>query len=181
MSQRSYEEWLQAEARSARNRRRPLVLASLFLLIFFTMRYLWEQAAGSIVERVVIHDIIVKPTSWVIQAIWPEQQVVAFAERLVSPLGRLNVLIGCDGLEMLFLLMAAFLAYPFAWRARLAGILLGAALVYALNVGRIVSLWHAWILHRDMFEWLHGTILPLALVACVFLFFLAFVFRCDDS
>jgi exosortase/archaeosortase family protein len=82
-------------------------------------------------------------------------------------------------METLFLLTAAFMAYPFAWRPRLLGLGLGALLVFALNQVRIVALWHAFLHDRGLFGLLHGTVLPLALVAVCLVFFLAFIARHD--
>lgn len=171
----SYPELLEAEARAEARRRHPLRLLTVFLLAFFALQYGWEMARGSAVERLVIDRLTVQPAAWLIDELWPEHGVAAQGHRLVSAHGRLNVLNGCEGLETLFLLVAAFLAYPLAWRARLAGILSSIGLVFVLNQGRIVLLWQAWLSDRTHFGLLHGTLLPLALVALSLLFFLAFL------
>ncbi|MEW5769030.1 MAG: exosortase/archaeosortase family protein [Pseudomonadota bacterium] len=173
----SYGELLQEEARAAARRRGPWRLLLLFLATFFALQYAWEMGRGTGLERLVIHDLTARPAAWVIGQAWPEQAVRAVDNRLVSSQARLNILNGCEGLETLFLLVAAFVAYPFAWRARLIGIGLGALLVFALNQGRIVALWHAFLHDRALFGLLHGTVLPLALVAICLLFFLAFLAR----
>ena len=175
----SYQELLDAEARAEAARRRPLRLLLLFLAVFFSMQYAWEMSRGTGLESLVIHDFTARPAAWIIDAIWPETGVEARAHRLVSPRGRLNILNGCEGLETLFLLSAAFLAYPFAWPARLLGLGLGVLLVFVLNQARIVALWHAFLHDRALFGVLHGTVLPLALVAVCLVFFMAFVARHD--
>lgn len=177
MSDLSYSELLAAEARAAARRRHPLTLLALFLAAFFTLQYAWEMSRGSALERLVIDRLTVAPAAWVIDALWPEQQVDAQGHRLVSPQARLNVLNGCEGLETVFLLWAALLAYPLAWRARLAGMLLGTLLVYVLNQGRLVLLWHVFVHERERFGLMHGTLLPLAMVVLVLLAFLGFLAR----
>lgn len=166
---------LDAETRAVANRRRPRRMMLIFLGAFLVLHLLWYSAAGTGFERMVIHDIIVRPAAWIIQLFWPDQQVVARAHQLLSPAGRLSILTGCDGMETLFLLWAAFIAYPFSWRTRLIGFTLGALAVYAVNQGRIVTLWQAWIFDRALFAPLHGVVLPLAMVAFCMLFFLAFL------
>ena len=97
----------------------------LFLATFLSLQYVWEMSRGSAVERFVIHDLTVTPAAWIIDQIWPEAGVEAREHRLVAPTGRLNILNGCEGLETLFLLLAAFVAYPFSWRSRLFGLFPG--------------------------------------------------------
>jgi exosortase/archaeosortase family protein len=175
----SYPELLEAEALATANRRRPARMALIFLFFFAALYFLWESAAGSRFEYLVIHDMIVRPAAWIIQQVWPEQHVVARGHQLLSPGGRLNVLVGCDGLEMLFLLWAAFFAYPFSWRVRMTGLISGAILIYVVNQGRIVTLWHVWISDRALFPALHGVVLPLVMVAFCLAFFMIFLVRYD--
>lgn len=175
----SYDQLLAQEARAEARRRRPPRLLLIFLAVFFALQYAWEMSRGSPIERAVIDHATVAPAAWLIDSLWPGQGIRAEGHRLVSPHGRLNVLNGCEGLETLFLLVAAVLAYPFPWRARLAGLLLGTLLVYGLNQARLVLLWHAFQQDRALFGLLHGTVLPLAMVALCLLGFLWFVARHD--
>lgn len=171
----SYEELIQEEARHAARRRAPLRLLLVFLAVFFSLQWGWEMSRGTVLEQVVIHDLTARPAAWLINQFWPGSGVEAQAHRLVSAQGRLNILNGCEGLETLFLLFAAFIAYPFTWRMRLAGMVLGALFVFVINQGRIIALWHAFLADRSLFGLLHGAGLPLLMVACCLLFFLAFL------
>jgi exosortase/archaeosortase family protein len=173
----SYQEFLQSEARQQARLRSPLRLLALFLAAFFALQYAWEMCRDTPVEQVVIHDFTARPAAWLIHQIWPEEGVRAAGHRLVSEQGRLNILNGCEGLETLFLMTAAFIAYPFVWRARLLGMALGALLVFVLNQGRIIALWHAFLHDRALFGILHGTVLPLAMVAVCLIYFLVFLSR----
>ncbi len=177
MPDQSYEEFLASDARTEVRRRRPLRLLLLFLATFLVLQYGWEMSRGTALERVVIHDLTVQPSAWAINRIWPEAGVLAKEHRLVAPKGRLNILNGCEGLETLFLLVAAFVAYPFAWRARLLGIALGVGVVFVLNQARIILLWQAFKHDKAIFGMLHGTVLPLAMIAGCLAFFLVFLAR----
>jgi exosortase/archaeosortase family protein len=177
----SYEALLKAEAQAQLQRRRPLWIAVIFLFVFCVLALLWDSAGGTAFERLIIHDLTVRPAAWVIGQVWPEQNVVAQGHRLLSPLGRLNILVGCDGLETLFLLVAAFVAYPFTWRARLTGLALGTALIFCVNQARIVLLWQAWLSDRSLFALLHGILLPAAMIVCCLAFFIAFLVRHDKA
>ncbi len=181
MADLSYEEFLQADAIAAARRRHPLRLLLLFLATFFILQYAWEMARGTGLEHFIIDDITVRPSAWIIDTLWPGSAVRAEGHRLVAPAGRLNVLNGCEGLETLFLLLAAFIAYPFGWRTRLLGMALGTGLVFVLNQARIVTLWAAFLNDKVLFGLLHGTILPLTLVAACLAYFLVFLSRHDPQ
>lgn len=173
----SYQEFLDEEVRVHTRRRHPVLLVAIFLAVFFSLQYAWEMSRGSHLEQVVIDQATVAPAAWIIHSIWPDQGVTAQGYRLVSPHARLNILNGCEGLETLFLLLAAIVAYPFTWRVRLLGLGLALPLVFILNQMRIVTLWHAFLHDRALFGVLHGVVLPLLLVAICLVFFLVFIAR----
>jgi len=85
----------------------------------------------------------------------------------VAPGGGLNVLQGCEGLDLLCLWLAAVAAGPFTWRGRLLGWTLGALLVFALNQVRLLSLFQLFRHQRDWFGDAHGLWWPLVLVGLV--------------
>lgn len=62
---------------------------------------------------------------------------------------------GCNGVEASLILVAAMLAYPAAWRQRVAGIAVGLVAVQALNVVRLVSLFYIGQWSPRAFEWAH--------------------------
>lgn len=172
-----YAALLHADAQAQARRRQPLRLILIFLAVFFALQYAWEMSRDTWVERAVIDHATVVPAAWLINALGTAAPVHADAYRIVSPLARLNIRNGCEGLETLFLLVAAFFSQPFPWKARLWGIGLGTLLVYGLNQARIVILWHAWLDQRSLFGVLHGTVLPLAMIAVCLAYFLVFLTR----
>lgn len=147
----------------------------IFLSVFFSLQYAWERSRDTALERLVIDRATVTPAAWWIARLWPDQTVSAQGHSLIAAHSRLNILNGCEGLETLLLLIAAFFSYPFSWRQRIVGISSGAMLIYVLNQARIVLLWYANQHSPQLFGLLHGTILPLALVAISFIFFLMFL------
>ncbi|MFN0316682.1 MAG: exosortase/archaeosortase family protein, partial [Burkholderiales bacterium] len=82
---------------------------------------------------------------------------------------------GCEGTEVMFLLLAAFAAVPMAWRDRFIGLAIGIAGVFVLNQARILALFYAFRTNRALFDSLHTLILPAVLVAAVALYFHAFI------
>lgn len=145
--------------------------AILFIATFAALQALWTSVAGSSAERLVIDKATVEAAAGWIRLLTPEVPVVAAGPRLTAPGGGINVLKGCEGTDILFLLLAAFAVARLRWRHRLAGIALGATIVYLLNQVRVVALFYAYRQDRTLFDLLHGTIGPLLLVVLIGLFF----------
>jgi exosortase H (IPTLxxWG-CTERM-specific) len=68
------------------------------------------------------------------------QEVVRTGTVLRSPRFAVNIRNGCNGLEAMVILLAAMVAFPAPWRARLAGLALGAAAIQVVNLVRVVAL-----------------------------------------
>lgn len=148
-----------------------------FLLVFAALQAVWTSARDSAIERVVIDRITVIPAVFLINAATPHVGAAAEGFRIRAPGGGINILHGCDGLDVLFLLIAGFVAAPSPWRRRLSGMAIGVGFVYVLNQARILALFYAHRGDPQLFNLLHGTVLPLVLVAAVAFFFLAWIGR----
>lgn len=142
-----------------------------FAALFFAVQAWYGASAGGAVERFVIHDLTVRPAAWLIGRLDPAAGVTAEGASLKSPRGGLNVLNGCEGTDVAFLLASAMLVAPLAWRARLAGVAAALALTLALNQVRVLALFYALRADRAWFDALHGFVGPLVLVAAAAGFF----------
>ena len=67
---------------------------------------------------------------------------------------------GCDAIEPAALFIAALLAFPATWRARLVGALIGVTVLQILNVVRIASLVRIGQTRPDWFETIHVEVWP---------------------
>lgn len=150
---------------------------AIFLGVFASLQWVWSEARGSWAERLLIHEATVKPAAMLIRTLSPEIDAQADGSRIRAPGGGLNILNGCEGTEVMFLLIAAFAAVRMDSRRRLAGLALGLAVVYVLNQARILALFHAFRSDRSLFDLLHTTVLPALLVAVVALYFYGFLHR----
>ena len=157
---------------------RPLWLqALLFGAVFLLLQTGYGALRGTWVERLAIDTLTVKTAAWSIRALTPDVAVQAVGTRLKAPGGGINIINGCEGTEVLFLLCAAFASAALPWRARLTGVLAGALLVFALNQGRILALFYAYRSDKALFDLLHGTVAPLVLIVLSALFFLYWLER----
>ena len=62
---------------------------------------------------------------------------------------------GCNGVEASLILLAALLAYPAEWRARLWGAVAGFAAIQIANLARIITLFYLAGWHPSVFEFAH--------------------------
>lgn len=114
-------------------------------------------------------------SAWVIQQIAPAEQVRPSGTRLVSPRVTLDIMKGCEGFEVMVILVAAMLAYPAPWGKRAAGLVAGCALLYILNVVRLVCLYVVARYRPALFDALHVVFWQSLLVCLGALMFLAWV------
>ncbi len=155
---------------------RPLGLTvALFLGTFMLLQWAWSEARGTWIERLVIDQMTVKTAAWLIDTLDPAIGVQAAGSRLKAAGGGINILNGCEGTEVAFLLACAMLVAPMVWRARLLGLAVGCLLVFVLNQGRVLVLFYAFRADRALFDALHGVIAPLLLILAASVFFLVWL------
>ena len=147
----------------------------IFLVLFAAMQALWGQARGTAVERVLIDRVTVGSAAALVNLLTPQVAAQAEGTRIRAAGGGLNILNGCEGLEVLFLLTAAFAVVPLPARRRWAGLASGILFVFAINQVRILALFYAYRSDKVLFDLLHGTVAPVILIALAALFFFAWV------
>ena len=142
-----------------------------FAASFMALQALWEAARNTWIERLWVHDLTVRSATALINLITPQARATAEGTRIVAPGGGLNVMFGCEGTDVVFMLSAAFLVFAMPLRARLWGLATGLAWVLLLNQARILALFCAYRSDRALFELLHSTAAPLLMVVLTGLFF----------
>jgi len=150
-------------------------VVSIFLLVFVFLQWGWSAARDTWLERVVIHHATVATAVALIRLGTPEIPAQAAGASIKAPGGGLNILNGCEGTEVMFLLVAAFVAVRLHWRHRAAGLAFGLAFVFILNQARILALFYAFRADRALFDALHTAVLPVILIALSAAYFYAFL------
>jgi exosortase family protein XrtM len=151
----------------------PLRFALTFTLCFAALFGGFEASRGSAFERFVVEDLILVPTTALIDRITPDEHAELTSGRVIaSPGANLHVTRGCEGIEMFLLLVSGIVAFPASARRRAQGLLLGSLLAYTLSISRLMALHY--ILHYSPAAWeaLHGLVLPLAPIILMGLFFM---------
>ncbi len=82
---------------------------------------------------------------------------------------------GCNGVEATIVLIAAVIAFPASWKARLAAIALGFLAVQALNIARIISLFYLGDWNLAVFSWVHLYLWPVLIMLDVLIVFIIYL------
>jgi len=151
----------------------PLGFAVKFVLCFAVLFGAFEASRGSAFERFVVEDMILVPTTDLINVVTPREQAQLAADRVISsPGSNLHVTRGCEGIEMFLLLVAGIIAFPASGRQRLRGLLIGSILAYVLSITRLMALHYILRYSPEAWQALHGLVLPLAPIIVIALYFM---------
>jgi exosortase family protein XrtM len=151
--------------------REPLRFALRFLVGFAVLVGGFEAARGTRFEQFLVEDLVIRPAAAVVNSLTPADRAWVQGRTLASASASLLVTRGCEGVEIVALLVAAIAAYPANLQHKLPGLLAGCLLAYALSVGRLVALHYTLQDHPASWEAMHGVISPLAPVILMGLFF----------
>lgn len=160
-----------------RNRRARFL--TLFLLILF--------ASFAFIAWNPINDRVIVPftsglaavASWILNLLG--QQTSAFGTGISSPTFAVDVKNGCNGIEAMLILLAAILAFPMSWRARVQGIALGTVLIQILNMIRITTLYLLGKYHPQLFDIFHNAVWQVVIVFSAVVFFFGWVRRVGSA
>ncbi len=96
---------------------------------------------------------------------------------ILSPEFGISVVTACTGLFIAGLFVAAVVAFPASWRARLVGVGLGLTALFAVNVLRLVSLYYIGRYWPSVFDSAHQLVWQSLLIAIAVLLWLAWAGR----
>lgn len=75
-----------------------------------------------------------------------------------SPRFAVNIENGCNGVEAMIIFLAAVLAFPAPWKARLAGLAIGIAAIQVVNLVRVIALFLTGVHFPDFFDSSHTVV-----------------------
>ena len=95
---------------------------------------------------------------------WMGEQTTVTGTLITSTTFAVDVRNGCNGVEAMLILVAAILAFPAPWKARLAGVGVGTVIIQVLNLVRIDTLYLLGKYRPELFEIFHNAIWQVAIV-----------------
>ena len=143
----------------------------IFLIVFICLQVFWAWQRHSLLCTFFIEGLTVKSAVNIVNLLTPSVMAAAKNTSISAVGGGINVYSGCEGVEVIFMLMAAMLIAPISLRAKLLGTLSGSVFIFMLNQIRLVSLFYLVRFDKNWFDLAHGLIAPIALVALTALFF----------
>ena len=126
--------------------------------------------------NVIYYHGVVTICADLINWIAPMEQVLAQHNHLLSAKADLEIVRGCDGAGVLFLMVSAIVVFPSNWRRKLLGLILGISLVYSLNLLRVCGLYFVITCHADWFLLIHTYLAPtlMIIIGCCYFAWWAF-------
>ncbi len=149
---------------------------TLFIGCYALLNYGYFKIPDDLFMNVIYYHGVVTICADLINMLAPLEQVLAQQNHLLSAKANLEIVRGCDGAGVLFLVVSAIIAFPSTWRRKLIGLFMGIGLIYLLNLLRISILYFVIAYHLDWFLLVHVYLAPtlMVLVGCCFFAWWAF-------
>jgi exosortase family protein XrtM len=142
----------------------------LFVGCYALLNYGYFKIPDDLFMNVIYYHGVVSICADLINMIAPLEQVLAQQNHLLSAKANLEIVRGCDGAGVLFLVVSAIVTFPSTGRRKLIGLLLGIGLIYLLNLLRISILYFVIAYRPDGFQLIHVYLAPtlMVLVGCCY-------------
>ncbi len=138
-------------------------------LLFISFEWAYFLIPDHVLRDVIYHRGLVNPCAAFITLLNANELVTAQQNFLLAPAARLEIVRGCDGAGVIFLLAAAMLAFTCSSRAKFWGLLIGIVFMLLVNYGRIVGLYFIAAYKSQWFALVHSYLAPtfIILLGCL--------------
>jgi exosortase family protein XrtM len=143
----------------------------IFIVLFISLQTL-HFAVRPHVTPFIVYKLTTAVSSKVINIITPAENTVCHQEYLISGNFRLKIDRGCEGVEGIFILIAAILAYPAGLVSKLKGLFGGILIVYGFNIARIAGLYYILKYKPDLFDLMHMYVGQTVIIIIAVLYFI---------
>jgi len=151
-----------------------------FAVIFTALMGLY-LVSTPYVSRFIIHRLNAGTASRIINLCTPGERTVARRDAITAPGISLSIAKGCEGIETMILVIAALAAYFMPARRKLEGIAAGIALIYVVNLVRIISLYYIFRYRPAWFDFAHLYFWQVVIIFIGVAFFLFWIERFGQS
>jgi exosortase H (IPTLxxWG-CTERM-specific) len=127
------------------------VLGFAVLMILFYIFWLSDFSQTVFQPKVV--SVNAKMSSWILNIFG--MNTTADQALLSSSAFSVSIARGCDAIEAMALYASALLSFPARWKFKIPGFIAGIALLFVLNIARIISLFLTGIYFPKAFEIMH--------------------------
>ncbi|MEM7466406.1 MAG: exosortase family protein XrtM [Pseudomonadota bacterium] len=144
----------------------------LFILLYAVMHFSYLAVPIEYLINFVYRWCINEPAAWVINTLTAPDTVRVEGHRLISKTAILEIVRGCDGSGVFFIMASAILAFSASFKFKAWGVLSGLVLIYLLNQTRVVVLYFVVSIKPDWFTPLHTYYIPTLLIIIMCCFFI---------
>lgn len=153
----------------------------LFLGCYALLDYAYFKIPVDLFVNVIYYHGVVAICADLINFLAPLEQVLAKQNHLLSAKADLEIVRGCDGAGVLFLVVSAVLVFPSGLKRKVLGLLLGIGLIYTINLVRICVLYFIIAYHPDWFQLIHTYVAPTLMVVLGCFYFAWWAFGSADQ
>lgn len=144
-----YREWLQF---------------TLFVGCYVLLDYAYFKIPVDLFVNVIYYHGVVAICADLVNWLAPLEHVLAKQNHLLSAKADLEIVRGCDGAGVLFLVVSAVLVFPSGLKRKLLGLVLGIGLIYSINLLRIFALYFVIAYQPGWFQLIHTYVAPTLMV-----------------
>ena len=141
-------------------------------ILYGVFHWAYHQVPDTTLRTVIYPNLIGHSAAKVINTMTPERKVRVKDNTISSNKAVLNIVRGCDGSGVWFMLMAAILGFGAKFKHLLVGVVLGTIAVYSINQVRIVGLYYLIEWNRNYFPMVHTYFAPTLIIFLIAAFFL---------
>lgn len=147
----------------------------LFVLIFVVIQSLYYFSnVFTIPYRLQKVNALVSST--IINTVTPRENTTAEGRSLKWGVSSVEIGWGCEGIEGIFIIIAALSAYYMGLREKLLGILVGTLFLYCLNIARIVMIYYTIRYKSALFDIMHMYVGQTFIIFFGVLFFVVWIY-----
>jgi len=160
-----------------RLKRREIRFIILFVL-FFSFGQMLHYHYRFQIASVVVNHYNAKVSSHIINFLTPGENTSAQDRVIKSDKVRLEIALGCEGIEAVILVTAAICAFSAGIWAKFLGILLGTLIIYLSNLARIIGLYYTLRYIPNLFSTMHVYVGQTVIIFIGVLFFITWTLNC---
>ncbi len=145
----------------------------LFIILFAVFEGLYFLVPIDYLNNTLYPLLITEPCTAIINFFNGDSSVVARNSFIQSRTANLQIVRGCDGSGVLFLLIAAILAFNTSLKNKFVGIISGILFVYIVNTIRIIFIYYIVSHYKQYFVEFHSLIAPSIIILLTSMAFIA--------
>lgn len=153
----------------------------LFIGCYALLDYAYFKIPDELFANVIYYHGVVLVCADLINWLAPLEQVLPKQNHLISNKADLEIVRGCDGAGVLFLLVSAILVFPAKSGKKLTGLMLGMGLIYVLNLLRISVLYFVIAYQAGWFQLVHTYLAPTLMVMAACAYFAGWALAAPDK